>query len=141
MIAIATVDNISLACVRAEPWSQWKGFSPGMTGMRAIYAARVVSRLEAQVVCSKAPTGWSVCSDTDFGGLGWIPRSIVFRTVLKKYRSLIHGQPVLEAVLDLKRGNGLVVADIKRVRCDVFHAAFDFAGGGRYGSEAGSSPG
>src|SRR5580700_4060164 len=38
-IAIASVDNISLACVHAEPVSQWKGFSPGMTGMRAVYAA------------------------------------------------------------------------------------------------------
>jgi len=34
-IAIATVDNVSLACVHAV--SQWKGFSPGMTGMRAVY--------------------------------------------------------------------------------------------------------
>jgi 2-methylcitrate dehydratase len=33
-IVIATVDNISLACVHAEPVSQWKGFSPGMTGIR-----------------------------------------------------------------------------------------------------------
>src|SRR6266404_1209889 len=31
-IAIAAVDNISLACVHAEPVSQWKGFSPGMNG-------------------------------------------------------------------------------------------------------------
>src|SRR6516162_525476 len=38
-IAIATVDNVTLACVHAEPVSQWKGFSPGMTGMRAVYAA------------------------------------------------------------------------------------------------------
>src|SRR5712672_782002 len=29
-IAIATVDNVSLACVHAETVSQWKGFSPGM---------------------------------------------------------------------------------------------------------------
>jgi 2-methylcitrate dehydratase len=43
-IAIATVDNISLACVHAEPVSQWKGFSPGMTGMRAIYAASLARR-------------------------------------------------------------------------------------------------
>ena len=28
-IAIAAVDNVSLACVHAEPVSQWKGFSPG----------------------------------------------------------------------------------------------------------------
>lgn len=31
-IAIAVVDNVSLACVHAEPVSQWKGFSPGMIG-------------------------------------------------------------------------------------------------------------
>src|SRR5580700_4578146 len=37
-IAIATIDNVSLANVHAEPVSQWKGFSPGMTGMRAVYA-------------------------------------------------------------------------------------------------------
>ena len=43
-IAIATVDNISLACVHAEPVSQWKGFSPGMTGMRAVYAASLAKR-------------------------------------------------------------------------------------------------
>src|ERR1700722_18106093 len=43
-IAIATVDNISLACVHAEPVSQWKGFSPGMTGMRALYAASLAKR-------------------------------------------------------------------------------------------------
>jgi len=60
---------------------------------------------------------------------------IVSQTVLKKYCSLIHGQPVLEAVLDLKRSNGLVAAKIERVRCDVFQGAFDFAGGGRYGSK------
>src|ERR1700676_2790623 len=33
-IAIATVDNVSLACVHAEPYSPWTGLSPGMTGMR-----------------------------------------------------------------------------------------------------------
>jgi 2-methylcitrate dehydratase len=43
-IAIATVDNISLTCVHAEPVSQWKGFSPGITGMRAVYAASLAKR-------------------------------------------------------------------------------------------------
>ena len=43
-IAIATVDNVSLACVHAEPVSQWKGFSPGMTGMRAVYATSLSKR-------------------------------------------------------------------------------------------------
>ena len=121
-IAIATVDNISLACVHAEPVSQWKGFSPGMTGMRAIYAASLAKRgFEGPSGLFEGPDGL----ERMFGQpihVDWDDPSleIVNQTVLKKYCSLIHGQPVLEAVLDLKRGNGLVSANIKRVHCDVF---------------------
>src|SRR5438445_2480481 len=115
-IAIATVDNISLACVHAEPVSQWKGFSPGMTGMRAIYAASLAKRgFEGPSGLLEGPDGL----ERMFGQpihVDWDDPSleIVNQSVLKKYCSLIHGQPVLEAVLDLKRGNGLVAADIKR---------------------------
>src|SRR5579863_5523161 len=136
-LAIATVDNVSLACVHAEPVSQWKGFSPGLTGMRAIYAASLARRgFEGPRGLFEGPDGL----ERMFGqaiAVDWEDPSleIVSQTVLKKYCSLIHGQPVLEAVLDLKRGNGLVAADVERVRCDVFQGAFDFAGGGRYGSK------
>jgi 2-methylcitrate dehydratase len=136
-IAIATVDNISLACVHAEPVSQWKGFSPGMTGMRAIYSASLAKRgFMGPKGLFEGPDGL----DRMFGQpirVDWENPSIeiVSETVLKKYCSLVHGQPVLEAVLDLKRSNGLVAADVKRVRCDVFQGAFDFAGGGRLGSK------
>jgi len=58
---------------------------------------------------------------------------MVKQTIMKKYCSLIHGQPVLEAVLDLKRRNGLTAADVEQVHCDVFQGAFDFAGGGSFG--------
>jgi 2-methylcitrate dehydratase len=136
-IAIATVDNISLACVHAEPVSEWKGFSPGMTGMRAIYAASLAKRgFEGPSGLLEGPDGL----ERMFGlpiHVDWDDPSleIVNQTVLKRYCSLIHGQPVLEAVLDLKRSNGLAAANIKRVQCDVFQGAFDFAGGGRYGSK------
>ena len=136
-IAIATVDNVSLACVHAEPVSHWKGFSPGMTGMRAIYAAGLAKRgFEGPRGLFEGPDGL----ERMFGQpirVDWEDRSleIVSQTVLKKYCSLIHGQPVLEAVLDLKRSNGLVAANVDRVHCDVFQGAFDIAGGGRYGSK------
>jgi hypothetical protein len=59
-IAIATVDNVSLACMQVEPVSQWKGFSRGMTGMRAVYAVSLAKRgSPAQEVCSKAQRDWS----------------------------------------------------------------------------------
>lgn len=36
-VAAATVDNVSLAAVHAEPVSNWKGISPAITAMRAVY--------------------------------------------------------------------------------------------------------
>ena len=134
-ISIATVDNVSLACVHAEPVSQWKGFSPGMTGMRTVYAASLAKR---------GFTGPKGLFEGSYGLelmfaqpilANWEDSSleIVTQTVMKKYCSLIHGQPVLEAVLDLKRRNRLTAADVENVRCDVFQGAFEFAGGGGFG--------
>src|SRR5450432_890579 len=136
-IAIATVDNVSLACVHAEPVSWWKGFSPGMKGMRAIYAASLAKRgFDGPSGLFEGPNGLegmfgqSIRADWEDSSL-----EIVAQTVLKKYCSLIHGQPVLEGVLDLKRRNSLIAANVEHVRCDVFQGAFDFAGGGRYGAK------
>jgi 2-methylcitrate dehydratase len=134
-IAIATVDNISLTCVHAEPVSQWKGFSPGITGMRAVYAASLAKRgftgpkglfegpygLE-QMFAQSIPVNWE---DPTL--------DIVKQTIMKKYCSLIHGQPVLEAVLDLKRRNRFTANEVEHVLCEVFKPAFDFAGGGSFG--------
>jgi len=108
-----------------------------MTGMRAIYAASLAKRgFEGPSGLLEGPDGL----ERMFGQpihVDWDDPSleIVNQTVLKKYCSLIHGQPVLEAVLDLKRG--------KRPRGGKYQArplrrllgAFDFAGGGRYGSK------
>lgn len=136
-ISIATVDNISLTCVHAEPVSQWKGFSPGMTGMRAVYAASLAKRgFTGPLGLFEGPYGLEhmfaqpIAVDWENPSL-----ALVAETIMKKYCSLIHGQPVLEAVLDLKRRHGLMAQDVERVCCDVFQGAFDFAGGGSFGSK------
>src|SRR5580704_10944854 len=99
--------------------------------MRAVYAVSLAQRgftgpkglfegpygLEL-MFAQPIPVNWEVPS-----------LDVVTQTVMKKYCSLIHGQPVLEAVLDLKRRIRLNAADIENVRCDVFQGAFDFAGG------------
>ncbi len=134
-IAIATVDNISLACVHAEPVSQWKGFSPGMTGMRAVYAASLARRgFTGPKGLFEGPFGLELMFSQSIP-VDWEAPSLdaVTQTVMKKYCSLIHGQPVLEAVLDLKRSNHLSADDIENVRCDAFQGAFEFAGGGGFG--------
>ena len=136
-VAIATVDNVSLACVHAEPVSRWKGFSPGMTGMRAVYAASLAKRgFTGPQGLFEGPYGLELM----FGQpivVDWEDPSleIITQTVMKKYCSLIHGQPILEAVLDLKRRNRLTASDVESVRCDVFQGAFEFAGGGAFGAK------
>jgi 2-methylcitrate dehydratase len=135
--AIATVDNVSLACVHAEPVSQWKGFSLGMTGMRAVYAASLAKRgFTGPKGLFEGPYGLELMFAEPIS-VNWEDPSldVVTQTVIKKYCSLIHGQPVLEAVLDLKRRNSLTAGDVEDVRCDVFQGPFEFAGGGSFGAK------
>ena len=134
-ISIATIDNVSLANVHAEPVSQWKGFSPGMTGMRAVYAASLARRgFTGPKGLFEGPFGLELMFKQSIL-VDWEQPSleIITQTVMKKYCSLIHGQPILEAALELKRRNGLTADDVEDVRCDVFQGAFDFAGGGAFG--------
>ena len=136
-ISIATVDNISLACVHAEPVSQWKAFSPGITGMRAIYAASLAKRgFTGPNNLFEGPSGLELMFAQSIP-VDWENPSlqVVKQTVLKKYCSLIHGQPVIEAVLNVKGAYGLMAAEVEHVQCDIFQAGFDFAGGGYYGSK------
>ena len=96
--------------------------------MRAICAASLAKRgFEGPSGLVEGPDGLERMFGQPIEG-DWDDPSleIVSQTVLKKYCSLIHGQPVL----DLKHGNGLEAANVDRVVCDVFQGAFDFTGGG-----------
>jgi 2-methylcitrate dehydratase len=136
-ITIAAVDNISLSCVHSEPVSQWKGFSPGITGMRAVYSASLAKRgFTGPLRLFEGPNGLERMFDQPLD-LNWEDPSleVVHQTVMKKYCSLIHGQPVLEATLALKRSNGLRAEDVSEVLCDIFQTGYDIAGGGGFGDK------
>jgi 2-methylcitrate dehydratase len=134
-LAIATVDNISLTCVHSEPVSQWKGFSPAITGMRAIYSASLAKRgFTGPLRLFEGPNGLVRMFDQPLDVNWEDPKlEVIHETVMKKYCSLIHGQPVLEATLDLKRSNGIKSEDVEEVVCDIFQTGFDIAGGGGFG--------
>jgi 2-methylcitrate dehydratase len=136
-VAIATVDNISLTCVHSEPVSQWKGFSPGITGMRAVYSASLAKRgFTGPLRLFEGPNGlermFAQTIDID-----WEDSSleIIHQTVMKKYCSLIHGQPVLEATLALRRQHSIDAGQIEAVTCDIFQMGYDIAGGGSFGTK------
>src|SRR6516225_9609206 len=132
-ISIAAVDNVSLSCVHSEPVSQWKGFSPGITGMRAVYVTSLAKRgVTGPLRVFEGPNGLERMFNQPIP-VDWENPSlaVVKQTVMKKFCSLIHGQPVLEATLDLKRRYDLTAGDIGSVACDIFQSGYDIAGGTR----------
>lgn len=136
-IAAATADNVSLATVHAEPVSHWKGISPAITGMRAVYATMLAGRgVTGPKSLFEGPHGLvqlfgqSIDMRTDDREL-----TCVEQTYLKQYCALIHGQVVVDAVLALRSDNRLSGADVARVTLEVFQGAYDFAGGGAYGGK------
>lgn len=136
-IGASAVDNVSLAVVHAEPVSTWKGISPAITGMRAVYATVLASRgITAPRALFEGPNGL----ERSFGrpiDLHPSDRSLtaVEQTYLKQYCSLIHGQVIIDATLALRDEHGIVGADVQAVTLEVFQGAFDFAGGGVYGNK------
>jgi 2-methylcitrate dehydratase PrpD len=136
-IASSAADNVSLATVHAEPVSNWKGISPAITGMRAVYTTMLASRgVTGPKSLFEGPQGLVQLFDQliDFHtadrGL-----TAVEQTYLKQYCSLIHGQAIIDAVLAIRSDNDLSGDDVARVSLEVFQGAYDFAGGGVYGDK------
>ncbi|WP_082959998.1 MmgE/PrpD family protein [Mycobacterium sp. 852002-53434_SCH5985345] len=136
-ISAAAADNVSLATVHAEPVSNWKGISPAITGMRAVYATMLAARgVTGPRSLFEGPHGLVQLFDQAID-LATTDRRLncVEQTYLKQYCSLIHGQVVIDAVLALRAENDLHGEDVARVTLEVFQGAYDFAGGGAYGAK------
>ena len=136
-IAASAVDNVSLAAVHTEPVSTWKGISPAITGMRAVYTTLLAGR---------GATGPYSLIDGPHGLVQLFDQGIDLRTedhsltaveqtYLKQYCALIHGQNVIDATLAIRDQQRITGDDVAGVTLEVFHGAYDFAGGGRYGNK------
>ena len=136
-IAAAAVDNVSLAAVHAEPVSNWKGISPAITGMRAVYNTMLAGRgITGPKAVFEGPNGLDRLFDQPID-LHTADRSLaaVEQTYLKQYCSLIHGQAINDATLALRDEYGIDGAEVAEVNLEVFQGAYDFAGGGQYGDK------
>src|SRR6202046_3872971 len=136
-VAASAVDNVSLAAVHTDPVSAWKGISPAVTGMRAVYATMLASRgITGPRALFEGPNGLEQLFDQPID-LRTSDRSLtaVEQTYLKQYCALIHGQVVIDATLALRDEHGITGADVATVALEVFQGAFDIAGGGRYGDK------
>lgn len=137
-IAAAAADNVSLAAVHAEPVAHWKGISPAITGMRAVYTTMLAGRgITGPKALFEGPQGLVQLFGQPIDLRTHDPSlACVVETYLKQYCSLIHGQVVIDAVLAIRTDNDLRGSDIARVQLEVFQGAYDFAGGGAYGDKS-----
>src|ERR1700753_2280044 len=136
-ISASAVDNVSLAAVHAEPVSTWKGISPAITGMRAVYTTVLASRgITGPRALFEGPNGLERLFDQPID-MRTSDRSLtaVEQTYLKQYCSLIYGQVIIDATLALRDQYGITAADVATVTLEVFQGAFDIAGGGSYGNK------
>ena len=136
-IAASTADNVSLAAVHAEPLSNWKGISPAITGMRAVYATLLAGRgITGPRALFDGPNGLEQLFDQGIDmRTGDRSLTAVEQTYLKQYCSLIHGQAIIDATLALRDDHHVSGSDVASVTLEVFQGAYDFAGGGSYGSK------
>ncbi|MBV9318631.1 MAG: MmgE/PrpD family protein, partial [Mycobacterium sp.] len=136
-IAASSADNVSLAAVHTEPVSTWKGISPAITGMRAVYTTLLVGRgVTGPRSVIEGPNGLVQLFDQpiDFRTEDHT-LTAVEQTYLKQYCSLIHGQNVIDATLAIRTQHRFTGDDVAQVSLEVFDGAYDFAGGGRYGNK------
>jgi 2-methylcitrate dehydratase len=136
-IATSTADNVSLAAVHSEPVSNWKGISPAITGMRAVYTTMLAGRgVTGPKSLFEGPNGLvQLFGQTiDFHTADRALASVE-QTYLKQYCALIHGQAIINAVLAIRTDNNLHGEDVARVNLEVIQTAYDIAGGGAYGDK------
>jgi 2-methylcitrate dehydratase len=136
-IAIAAADNVSLAVVHVEPVSHWKAISPGISGMRALYGTSMAKKgFTGPIGLFEGPNGLNRLFDQQIS-IDWKNRALDAsrKTIFKKYCALVHGQPVLETVLFLRREHEIQASDVAEVTADVFQFAFEISGGGHFGKK------
>ena len=116
-VAASAVDNVSLAAVHTEPVSTWKGISPAITGMRAVYATMLAGRgITGPRALFEGPNGLEQLFDQRID-LRTSDRALIAveQTYLKQYCALIHGQVVIDATLALRDEHGITGADVATV--------------------------
>ena len=113
-IAASTVDNVSLAAVHTEPVSNWKGISPAITGMRAVYTTMLAGRgITGPRALFDGPNGLEQLFDQPIDmRTGDRSLTAVEQTYLKQYCSLIHGQAIIDATLAIRDDHHVVGRDV-----------------------------
>ena len=136
-IAMAAVSDASFAVVRAKPLSQWKGLASAQSALGAMNTLFLARRgVEGPLQVVEGPLGidhllrMKINIDWDKQGYEGVVESTI-----KKYNSMIHTQSAVHCMVELAKQNKIDPSKIVSIEAEVFQLAYDFAGGGLYGTD------
>ena len=136
-IAMAAVSDASFAVVRAKPLSQWKGLASSQSALGAMNTLFLARRgVEGPLQVIEGPMGidhllrMKISIDWDKEGYEGVVESTI-----KKYNSMIHTQSAVYCMVELVKQNKIDPAKVVSIEAEVFQLAYDFAGGGLYGTD------
>jgi len=136
-IAMAAVSDASFAVVRAKPLSQWKGLASAQSALGAMNTLFLARRgVEGPLQVVEGPLGidhllrMKINIDWDKQGYEGVVESTI-----KKYNSMIHTQSAVHCMVELAKWNKIDPGKIVSIEAEVFQLAYDFAGGGLYGTD------
>src|SRR6202047_1296098 len=136
-IAMAAVSDASFAVVRAKPLSQWKGLASAQSALGAMNTLFLARRgVEGPLQVVEGPLGidhllrMKINIDWDKQGYEGVVESTI-----KKYNSMIHTQSAVHCMVELAKQNKIDPGKVISIEAEVFQLAYDFAGGGLYGTD------
>ena len=136
-IAMAAASDASFAVIRAKPLSQWKGIASSQSALGAMNALFLARRgVEGPLRVVEGPLGidhllrMKINIDWDRQGYEGVAESTI-----KKYNSMIHTQSAVHCMVELAKQNRIDPRKIVSIEAEVFQLAYDFAGGGLYGTD------
>jgi 2-methylcitrate dehydratase len=136
-IAMAAASDASFAVIRAKPLSQWKGLASAQSALGAMNTLFLARRgVEGPLQVIEGPMGidhllrMKINIDWDKEGYEGVVESTI-----KKYNSMIHTQSAVYCMVELVEQNKIDPAKVVSIEAEVFQLAYDFAGGGLYGTD------
>ena len=134
-IAIAGVNAIAMAVIRAHPLSNWKGLASSLTALAAMQSALLARRgITGPSEIFEGPKGFHQALKKKFA-INWAAEDLqaVLRTSLKRFNAEVHSQSALEGILELREAHHIRAGDVRKVKIDIFRTAYDIIGGGEFG--------
>jgi 2-methylcitrate dehydratase len=136
-VEICGAGGIPLLVVRTTPISQWKGLNSSGTALTCVHGAFLASRgVTGPKYVIEGPNGLAQLLGETIR-VDWDKQQLdcFDRLALKSYNSAVPTQSAIFCMLELRKAHPFDPAKVVSIEADVFQDAYDFTGGGKFGSK------